>query len=845
MDGAYRFGAFELQPSSRLLLKDGTPVKLGGRAFDLLLTLVERRDRVVPKSELLDLVWPHLVVEENNLQVHVMALRKLLGPRAIATVPGRGYRFVAAVDLDTQGDAAPPPTSAPAGQAGLRPLTPVLIGREGDLQDLCDTLGMQRLVTVLGAGGVGKSSLARQVSDQLASRFADGAVWVDLTPVSDASGVVDAVAAATRVSLPRGDRRKALAGALGPLQLLLVLDNAEHVVDEVTHVAKAVHEQAAALHMLVTSQAPLRLGAEQLHRLEPLALADPDAGTAEAAASPAVQLFIARVRASDRHFVLDAHNVSAVVRLTRRLDGLPLAIEMAASRVPALTPAQLDEALRERFRLLTSGDRAAPARQHTLQAALQWTHGLLAPAEQAVFRRLSVFVGSFSLTAAQQVCSGSPDEAGDAGTDIDEWQVLDALAVLVDRSLVTPPHGEPPRYRLLDTPQAYARQLLAASSEEAVVRGRHLAVHRLLFETVYEDHLWARRPVVQQLERASPDGDNGLSALAWALAHDTVAAVALAPGLAQALAHRHAERFTVLRQTQPLLHEGMPAAVRARWQLSYAQFWGPNNLQRSRPHAHAAAELFRAEGHAAGEYRAQAVTASMVAGVSTEGCEAALARLLALEDPTWPAELRFLRLYVQATHLSTAGRFDEALEVGERCMALIHESGRRGRLIHELSMMYLEITAGRYDDAIQRGLAAMQRLRERVRHAPASGVELLLLAAWLLKGDIAPAREMSPAVWAAACAFDMQAPTAEVLSLLAARQDRPRAAALLQGYAEAVYQRSGAQRLEIYRRIGEQALGQAGASLDAASLAALRARGRELPETSVTGLAFADADAPA
>jgi hypothetical protein len=205
--------------------------------------------------------------------------------------------------------------------------------------------------------------------------------------------------------------------------------------------------------------------------------------------------------------------------------------------------------------------------------------------------------------------------------------------------------------------------------------------------------------------------------------------------------------------------------------------------------------------------------------------------------------LRFLRLYVQASHLSTAGRFQEALEVGERCMALIHESGRHGRLIHELSMMYLEITAGRYDDAIQRGLTAMRRLRERVRHAPASGVELLLLAAWLLKGDVAPAQEMAPAVWAAACAFDMQAPTAEVLSLLAARQNRLRCAVLLQGYAMAVYQRSGAQRLEVYRRIGEQTLGCAGQRLDAATLAETLARGRKLSEASITVMAFADADA--
>lgn len=828
-----RFGPFELHPAARQLCRDGQPLKLGGRAFDLLVALVERRERVVSKGELMDIVWPRLVVEENNLQVQVLMLRKLLGPQTIATVPGRGYRFTAMLE-DTPAAAV----LVPAASANME--TPRLIGRERDLAELVALVRTKRLVTLLGAGGVGKSTLARHVAEKVASHFADGAIWIDLTPVGEPSAVIDAIASATRVTLPRGDRRHGLAAALAPMNLLLVIDNAEHVADEVAHVVKAVHEQAAALHILVTSQVPLRLTAEQLYRLDPLALADPGASPADALRSAAVQLFITRVRASDRHFVLDAHNVDAVVSLTRRLDGLPLAIEMAAARVPALSPSQLDSALRERFRLLTTGDRAAPARQLTLQAALQWTHGLLGPAEQTLFRRLSVFVGSFSMTASQQVCRDGDDRP----QHLDEWGVLDALAVLVDRSLVTPPFGEPPRYRLLDTPHAYARLLLGASSdEEWATRQRHLAFYRSLFTSAFEDHLWARHPVAEQLESTAAEGDNGLAALAWATAHDPESAVALAPGLAQGLAHRHAERFGVLRQTRPMLDADMPAALRARWQLSYAQFWGPNSLERSRPHARAAADLFRSEGHRAGEYRAQAVLASKLEGVATDGSDLALARLFELEDPTWPAELRFLRLYVQATHLSAAGRYDEALQVGERCMALIRESGRSGRLIHDVSMMYLELTAGRFDAAIERGLAAVRRLRERVRHAPASGAELLLLAAWLLKGEIEPAAEMAPAVWAAARAFDMHAPTAEVLSLLAVRRMRPRAAVLLQGYAEAVYVRDGTQRLTVYRRIGERTSALAAALLDAPTVKTLRERGRSLPDASIAAVAFDAADA--
>lgn len=822
-----RFGPFDLRPAERLLCRDGEPLKLGGRAFDLLVALAERRDRVVSKNELMDIVWPRLVVEENNLQVQVLTLRKLLGPQVIATVPGRGYRFTAVPE-----DAPAPAAAAPAPSTTAQ--LPRLIGREHALSELVAAVRAQRLVTLLGAGGVGKSTLARCAVAALDAAFEDGVTWVDLTPLERPGAVVDTIASATRSTLARGDRLAALAAALRPLHALLVVDNAEHLVDAVTGVAQALHDAAPRLHLLVTSQAPLRLRAEQLLRLEPLALADPDAALADAMQSPAVQLFVERVRASDRHFVLDDLNRAAVVGLTRQLDGLPLAIEMAAARVPALSPTQLDDALRERFRVLTRGDPLAPARQHTLQAAMQWTHALLSEAERAVFRRLAVFVGGFSLPAAQQVC---------ADDGIDEWQVLDTLVVLVDRSLVTLPAGDPPRYRLLDTPQAFARQQLASAGEEAATRRRHLDFFRRFYAEGYEAHLWRRNPVVQWLAAWGPDADNGLAALAHGIVHDRVAALAIVPGLAQTLVRRHAERFDCWRRTEPLLDASVPDEVRARWQLGYAQFWGVNSReQRSRPAALAAATHFRRIGHAAGEYRAQAMLATTVSGSTDDGVEAALQRLRELEQPQWSGDLRFLRRWAEAAWLSTAGRHDEALAAGRDCLALIEESGRGGRLIHEMGMMFVEIMAGRLDDAIARGQAAVQRMRVHQRHAPASGAELLLLAAWLLRGDLVEARALGRAVWDAGAMFNQKAAVAETLSLLAASEGRPRSAVLLVGYADAEYTRSGTNRLAVYRLCGDRAEVLAARSLPAAGRAALKARGATWADGSVPTLAFGTAD---
>lgn len=380
------------------------------------------------------------------------------------------------------------------------------------------------------------------------------------------------------------------------------------------------------------------------------------------------------------------------------------------------------------------------------------------------------------------------------------------------------------------------------AGDEAATRRRHVAFFRAWFEAAYEQHLWARRTAPEWLAAYAPDADNGLAALEHAMAHDAESAVALVPGLAQALARRHAERFAVWHRTERLLADTLPDGVRACWQLGFGQFWGVNSEQRSRPHARAAAALFRAAGHAAGEYRAESILAYTINPGTDERADAALVRLKELERADWPADLRFLRRWAEATRLASAGRYDEAYEAGQACMELIRQSGRGGRLIHENGMMYLSIMTDRLDDAIERGLAGMRRRLALQRNAPASGTELLLLSAWLLRGDIAPARETGPAVWEAGLAFNQKAAVADTLTLLAARDGRPRAAVLLAGYAAAEYERGATRRLPMYQRCGEAAAAIAARALPAEAIAALQERGRHWPDSGVPALAFGTTD---
>jgi predicted ATPase/DNA-binding winged helix-turn-helix (wHTH) protein len=510
---SYLFPPCTLVPAQRLLLCGGVPARIGSRAFDVLLALVERRDRVVTKDELIELAWPGRVVEQNNLQVQVMTLRKLLGHHAIATVPGRGYRFTLPVTVagdpvaDSDSRPALTPVAAAAGPAGpgrLPPWLPPLLGREDDLRELLAVLDAQALVTVCGPGGIGKTRLAQAAAAARADAWPGGVGWVDLAPLADPALLGSAVAQALGARIEGGRQaQEAVIAALQASPALLVLDNAEHLLDGVLTLLADLRGALPKQRVLVTSQEPLHAADEHVFRLEPLAVpAGDEAGQVEGCG--AVALFVARAQAADHRFVLDDSNRADVAEICRRLDGMPLAIELAAARVPLLGVSGLRQRLDQRLRMLISGDRPSVRRHHTLRAALEWSHQLLAAPEQAVLRRLGVFPGGFAIDSAQAVAD---DEQG-----IDAWEVIEHLGALVDKSLVVAEGGPVPRYRLLETTRLFALERLIEASEAAAVRTRHRDHLVGLAETAREQMLVGdpRGLAWFDLER-----DNLLLGLAW------------------------------------------------------------------------------------------------------------------------------------------------------------------------------------------------------------------------------------------------------------------------------------------------------------------------------------------
>lgn len=525
-----RFAHVEVQPHRRVLLAGGMPVRIGDRAFDILLALLERRGELVTKEELLERVWTGLVVEEINLSVQVSALRKALGPARdlLQTVSGRGYRLVADVTVESlvaatvDGRVQPPSPPVDAVLTNLPALTSELIGREAEVKEVLALVADRRLVTLAGTGGIGKTRLALEIARRLLPRFADGAWLVEFGPISDPGFVPVTVASALEISLAAGAlSAERVAAALGTKQVLLVLDNCEHVIDAAAGMAEALLRANPAACLIATSREPLRAEGECVYQVPPLGLPDADTGTSEELLQHgAVQLFVARARAAQPHFALDRLNTEAVTAICRRLDGIPLAIELAAARAAALGVEGLAARLDDRFRLLTDGRRTALPRQQTLRATLDWSYELLPATERTLLRRLALFAGPFPLASANDVVAIDPLSSAD---------VLDCIVNLVAKSLLTADVSNTvAQYRLLETTRAYALEKLVEGGEFEAMARRHAEYYLRVFEGAAAE--WDTLPTTQWLAQYDRHLDNVRAALDWALspAGDVTIGVALA-----------------------------------------------------------------------------------------------------------------------------------------------------------------------------------------------------------------------------------------------------------------------------------------------------------------------------
>jgi len=844
----YRFDRFELRPAERALDADGEPVKLGGRAFDMLVALVERRDRVVGKRELMDLVWPKLIVEENNLQAQVVALRKLLGPAAIATVPGRGYRLTlaveaegappaAAVSSEKQASASAPVSAPPPIRHNLPRSVETLIGRGHELAQVRALIDAHRLVTVTGPGGVGKSRLVIDAAWASVDRFADGVWLVELASLADPALVPSAITTALRIEVaPATEPLTALKQQLGDRRALIVLDNCEHVVDAVANVLEAVLSAAPNVHALVSSQELIGIGGEHVLRLPSLAIPAEASPTAETAlGAGAVALFVARARAADPRFVFDDRAAPAAAAICRRLDGIPLALEMAAARVPLLGIDGLAGRLDERFRVLTAGKRTALPRQRTLQATLDWSYGLLAPREQAVFRRLGVFAGSFALAAAADVA---------AGDEHDEFGVIECLAGLCDKSLVVVDPGEGDvRYRLLETARAYALERLADAGETAAVTRRHALHYRRFFAACCDD--WTLLSDSAFRARYAPDLDSLRTAIAWSFGPDGDSEVAIAlvgsSGQLWASLSLYAEAERLAQRALELVGPATPPALEADLWSAVARIYGQRNQQATIRAARRAAELYR--GLADSLRLGCALHAQGVAHAAErdEEAEAVLCEARPLLTRTGRPRLRAMAHSGMAVAHAAQGRPDDAMRETQAMLELWRVAGAEGATLRTFGTLADQVWAkGELDRAI--GLA--RDALEQHRQSPFSDsvarayVSANLFGMLVERGDLAEAQAWGRQVLPELCELSIAHGWSDHYASYLARTGRGEAAVRLVGWADALRLAKGLRRQPNEQRARDAALALARANDPAADQARLLAAGAALGEEEAHRLAL-------
>lgn len=481
-DGPLRFGPYMFHPRQRLILDGDRPLRMGGRALDILQVLVERAGNVVGKDELIARVWPTSVVEEINLRVHIAALRRALGDgpegqRYIVNIPQRGYVFIAPVQRMAQGTAVAVDTLHKRQHNLPARLTPVT-GRDSMVGSVVRQLPVHRFMTLVGPAGIGKTTVALRVAELLLQHYRDGVWVIDLAAIDDPARIIGYLA--HTLELDCG------VDALVSWHALLVLDNCEHLLEASRTVVEALRVSAPRLSILVTSREPLRAPAETVLRVPPLAVPPASAlhSVAEVMGYSAVQLFVSRARAHQPAFALRERDLKAVREICRRLDGLPLAIELAAAQIDALALVGLQAQLGNCLQLLSQGRRTAVPRHQSLKSALDWSYQRLSPLEQTVLQGLAVFKMAFTLEAAVGAISC---------VVLRPSSLVDVVDRLARKSLLSvEQRNGMTRYRLLNTTRAFALEKLE--------HGGLLRAFEMRYARYFSPAHWASRgPVSLQL----------------------------------------------------------------------------------------------------------------------------------------------------------------------------------------------------------------------------------------------------------------------------------------------------------------------------------------------------------
>jgi len=700
-----RFEHFEINLEGRDLLIDKQSVAIGARAFDVLVALAKRHSQIISKHDLMEMVWPHAVVEENNLQVQISTLRKLLGTHTISTIPGRGYCFTvqplsspqaqSVSDPDFAHTQITSPTPSKKNLGNMPANVPKLWGRHDDLVALETMLAQHRCVTVTGSGGVGKTLLVKTLANKQQGDWAGGVWWLDATTVHDTQTMTNLIAQTLDIGLNNeGTALTELGQALHSQEMLLVLDNCERVLAAAKQVVQTLLNVAPRIQVLATSQARLQVKGEFVYQLSTLRVPDAHTPLAQAQHFGAIALFTERVQQLDRHFHLEADSLPDAIAICQQLEGVALSIELAAARVPLLGVRGVYERLGERLRLLGNVPKGAQAyhRHATMRTALDWSHQLLDAPAACVFRRLSVFVGSFSLEVAKHLLC---DE------DLDEWEMLELLESLIDRSLVMVAEEGTVRYRLLETHRAYALEQLEAAGETALLQ------QKLSKTMVSLGWKWVKARATQKLWS---EINHIRAAYDWAMQqqdeanHQTAIALATCTAMLLLTSGYASEALARLLAVEHWVNDQTPASMAAR----YWQWLGRSGVHGRLATSRCVAALAKSEKlfqamqdwrhvHACIRMRAEA----LVDNHQLAQAKVALLKAQAMELPDWPVADRMRRIKVQALLCSQEGQDHSALRLVKEALAMAEVAGiSRYVMALQLDLANLHLKMGSYEVAL-------------------------------------------------------------------------------------------------------------------------------------------------